>query len=137
MANRFYPTGKGAMLGMFLGMVSAPSSPVFKCSIVGAGYTYDPTHSSRADILDYEVATPIEVPNLTLTGNVLDGDDLIPGFTDADVGASVKALILWVEDGVSSRLFAYIDDAEITVFPMPIGASRIDAKWDSRGIARL
>lgn len=137
MANRFYPLGKHAMFSAFLGVTSEPASPVLKAALVRSTYTYSASHNDRADISPFEIATPVALSGVTLVAGLLDADDLVPGFTDVTVGESVGAVIIYVEDGATTYLLMYMDEADITVFPMPVGANRVDVQWHSSGIGRL
>lgn len=125
------------MFKAFLGLAVAPVTPVVKAVLVKNTYVYDASHVDVSSITAHQIATPVSLAGLSISGSTLDASDLSPGFTDATVGESVSAVILFVEDGLDSYLLLYIDDADITVFPMLVGANRVDVVWNVAGIARL
>ena len=104
-----------------------------KVALVDTGtYTFSTAHQFYSSVSAGVVGTPVALTtSRTYTGGVFDAADVT--FT-AVAGASVEAVVIYVDTGVAgtSPLFAYIDN--ITVTP---SGNDIIVSWHATGILKL
>ena len=132
MANALYPKYKqavisdGANTDLDLGTV--------KVALVDTGtYTYSALHDFLDDLTGV-VGTAQTIANTTVVDGVLDGDNVT--FT-AVTGASVEALVIYIDTGVAatSRLVAYLDtNVDLPVTP---NGGDITITWNASGIIAI
>lgn len=130
MANALYPKYKEALLAAGLNL-SAGST--LKAVLVDTGaYTYSAAHEFYSSVTG-TIGTAVALANKTITGGVLDADDLT--FTAVPAGAggasAAEALIIFNDTGTpaTSRLVAYFDTA--TGLPVTPNGGDITIAWDS------
>lgn len=130
MANLLYPKYKEALLQAGVNL----SSGTVKVALVDTGtYTYNAAHDFYDDVSAAVVGTPQTLSSKTFTGGVFDAADVT--FT-AVTGASVEALVVYVDTGTASTspLVAYIDSA--TGLPVTPNSGDISISWDN-GSAKI
>lgn len=129
MANAIYPLYKEAVLQNTAG---SSLTGTLKVALVDTGtYTYSAAHDFFDDVSGV-VGTPQTLGSKTYTTGILDAADVT--FT-AVSGASVEALIFYLDTGVSStsRLVAYIDTGQ-TGLPVTPNGGDINIVWSASGI---
>lgn len=129
MANAIYPLYKEAVI-----QASANSSltGTVKVAMVDAGtYTYSAAHQFLSSLTGI-IGTAQTLTTKTYVNGTLDGDDVV--YT-AVTGASVEALVLYIDTGVAgtSRLVAYIDTG-YTNLPVTPNGGNITVTWAAAGI---
>lgn len=133
MANAIYPKYKEALLD---GNANIDiDDGTVKVALVDTGtYTYSSAHDFYDDVTGV-VGTPQTIANTTVASGLFDGDNVT--FT-AVSGASVEALIIYVDTGVSSTstLVAYIDTG-VTGLPVTPNGGDITITWNASGIFQL
>jgi hypothetical protein len=133
MANAIYPIYKQALLD---GLTDIDlNDGTVKVALVDTGtYTYNAAHDFLND-LSGVVGTAQTIANTTVTNGLFDGDNVT--FT-AVSGASVEALVIYIDTGVSttSRLVAYIDTS-VTGLPVTPNGGDISISWNASGIFQL
>lgn len=132
MANAIYPKWKEALI-----QASANSAltGTVKVALVDTGvYTYSAAHQFLSDITG-RVGTDQTLGTKTFTNGVFDAADST--FT-AVTGASVEALVIYIDTGVSttSRLVAYIDTG-VTNLPVTPNGGDIGITWNASGIFQI
>lgn len=133
MANAIYPLYKQALLD---GSANTDmSAGTVKVALVDTGtYTYSGAHDFYNDVSGV-VGTPQTIGSKTFTNGTFDGADVT--FSSVS-GASVEALIIYIDTGVSttSRLVAYIDTG-VTGLPVTPNGGDITVTWNASGIFTL
>lgn len=133
MANAIYPKYKEALLD---GSANIDANDLtVKVALIDTGtYTYNAAHDFFDDVTGV-VGTPQTIANTTVLNGTFDGDNVT--FT-AVSGASVEALIIYIDTGVSStsRLIAYIDTS-VTGLPVTPNGGDITITWNASGIFTL
>lgn len=133
MANAIYPLFKQALLD---GSANTDmSAGTVKVALVDTGtYTYSGAHDFYNDVSGV-VGTPQTIGSKTFTNGTFDGADVT--FSSVS-GASVEALIIYIDTGVSttSRLVAYIDTG-VTGLPVTPNGGDITVTWNASGIFTL
>lgn len=133
MANAIYPLYKQALLD---GSANTDmSAGTVKVALVDTGtYTYSGAHDFYNDVTGV-VGTPQTIGSKTFTNGTFDGADVT--FSSVS-GASVEALIIYIDTGVSttSRLVAYIDTG-VTGLPVTPNGGDITVTWNASGIFTL
>lgn len=133
MTNKVYPKWKEAVE-----QASANSAltGTVKVALIDTGvYTYSDTHDFWDDASAGVIGTPQTLANKTYANGVLDGDNVV---FSAVTGASVEALILYIDTGTpsTSRLVAYIDTS-VTGLPVTPNGGDINVAWNASGIFAL
>lgn len=133
MANAVYPKYKEALID---GAANIDiNDGTVKVALVDTGtYTYNSAHDFYDDVTGV-VGTPGTIANTTVTNGLFDGDNVT--FT-AVSGATVEALIIYIDTGVSStsRLVAYIDTG-VTGLPVTPNGGDITITWNASGIIQF
>ena len=133
MANAIYPLYKQALLDASSNV--DVNDGTVKVALVDTGtYTYSAAHDFYDDVSGV-VGTPQTIASTTVTNGLFDGDDVT--FT-AVTGATVEALIIYIDTGTSStsRLVAYIDTS-VTGLPVTPNGGDITITWNASGIFQL
>jgi hypothetical protein len=134
MANAIYPLYKQALLTADTN-IDIESGTV-KVALVDTGtYTYSAAHQFLSSLTGV-VGTAQTLSTNTVTSGVFDSATN-PTFT-AVTGASVEALVIYIDTGVSgtSRLVAYIDTS-VTGLPVTPNGGDITITWNASGIFAL
>lgn len=124
MASKIYPKAKETALQGGLNM----SSGTVKVSLIDTGtYTYSDAHQFYSSVTGV-VGTPVTLSSKTFVNGLFDAADAT---FSAVSGATVEALIIWVDTGSSatSPLIAFIDSA--TGLPVTPNGGNIDVAWDN------
>lgn len=128
MTNSLYPSAREAFLS---GSLSWTGSTIKAVLVDTGAYTYSAAHDFLDDIPSgARVATSGALTSKTATDGVADAADLsLVGVT----GATVEALVLFVDTGdqSTSRLIAYIDTA--TGLPVTPNGGNVNVIWDNAG----
>lgn len=133
MANAVYPAYKQALLDASSNVDL--NDGTVKVSLIDTGtYTYNSAHDFYDDVSGV-VGTPQTINNTTVTNGLFDGDDVT---FSALSGASVEALIIWIDTGAAatSRLVAYIDTG-VTGLPLTPSGTDVDIAWNASGIVQF
>ena len=106
MANKFYPKGAEKIMRAAINF----DSDTIKAVIVSDAYTFSTAHEFLSD-LGTRVGTDQTLTNKSVTGGVLDADDL--DFGTLAPGNTVKAIVIYKDTGnaTTSPLLFYIDTA--------------------------
>ena len=131
MANALYPKYKEVLLQAGVNL----STSTVKVALVDTGtYTYSSAHQYLSS-LSGVVGTAQTLGSKTFTNGVFDAADAT--FT-AVTGASVEALVLYVDTGTASTspLIAYIDIG-VTGLPVTPNGGDINVTWHASGIFAL
>jgi len=134
MANAIYPKYKEALLDG--GTNIDIKDGTVKCALIDTGtYTYNTAHDFYDDVTGV-VGTPQALTTNTVTNGTFDSATN-PTYT-AVTGATVEALIIYIDTGVAStsRLVAYID-SNVTNLPVTPNGGDITITWDAAGIFTL
>ena len=129
MANAVYPLFKEAVIQA---ASNSSLTGTVKVALVDAGtYTYSAAHQFLSS-LSGVIGTAQTLGSKTYTNGTLDAADVT--FT-AVSGASVEALVLYIDTGVAgtSRLIAYIDTG-YTNLPVTPNGGDITVTWAAGGI---
>lgn len=124
------------MLRAFFLGESFANSVNLKVALVGPDYTFNPSHTSTADLTDV-VGTPVAIPDVTISAaSVVDAPDMIPAFTGLTPGVDVAALVIYAEDSVTleDQLIGFIDTAVNEGIPFIISLDELSIRWPSGGI---
>lgn len=135
MANAIYPKFKEALLDD-LANTDLNDATVKVLLIDTANYTYSAAHQFLSDVAGAGiVATSPALANTTVTNGLFDADDVV---FSAVTGASVEAIILFVDTGVAgtSRLVGYIDTGA-TGLPVTPNGGDINIGWNPSGIFQI
>ncbi len=135
MANAIYPKFKEALLDD-LANTDLNDATVKVLLIDTANYTYSAAHQFLSDVAGAGiVATSPALTNTTVTNGLFDADDVV---FSAVTGASVEAIILFVDTGVAgtSRLVGYIDTGA-TGLPVTPNGGNINIGWNASGIFQI
>lgn len=128
MTNALYPKGRE---GFLAGDISWRDDTV-KAVLVDTGlYSFNAAHDNLDDIPSgARVATSGALTGKSVTDGVADADDLALA---AVTGATVEAVVLYVQGGTeaTSRLIAYIDTA--TGLPVTPNGGTVNVIWDNAG----
>jgi len=132
MANALYPKTKKRFMAGDIDLLSvAVYAAVVNVSGAGTLYAYSAAHATLADI----PAGAIIATSPALTGKVL-GDDASFDSDDpvlsAVTGASIEALVLYVDDGTSTYLILY-QDTGVTGLPLAPDGSDVQVLVDAAG----
>lgn len=132
MANTSYPKGMEKLLS---GQINIPTDAL-KAALLPAAYTYSASHEFLSQ-LGARVGTDQALTNTTVTGGVLDADDL--DFGVRPPGDNLKAIAIYKDTGNASTspVLLYIDQA--TGLPMATNGGAVTIPWDNgvKKIARL
>jgi hypothetical protein len=133
MANQMYPKFK-EQLWQFTANNNVAAGTV-KCALVDTGtYTYNAAHQFFSS-LSGVVGTPQTLGSKTYVNGLFDAADItVPGVT----GASVEALVLYIDTGVAgtSPLISYVDTG-VTGLPVTPNGGDINVAWNASGIIQL
>lgn len=121
MSNRFYPKGAEKLLSAQINF----STDTIKVALVTNAYTFSAAHEFLSQITTVGTAQTLE--GKTVTGGVLDGDDVAFGAMAA--GAICKAVALYKDTGnaATSPLLCYLDD--ISGFPFSTNGGELSIQW--------
>jgi hypothetical protein len=134
MANALYPLWKQQLLQFTAN--NNLSAGTVKVALIDTGtYTYSAAHQFWTSASAASIGTPQTIGTKTFTNGVFDGADVT--FT-AVTGASVEALIIWIDAGTAgtSPLVAYIDTS-VTGLPVTPNGGDITITWNASGIFAL
>lgn len=134
MANALYPKWKEQLLQFTAN--NNLSAGTVKVALIDTGtYTYNSANQFYSSASSASVGTPQTLGSKTFTNGVFDAADVT--FT-AVTGASVEALILWIDTGsnATSPLVAYIDTS-VTGLPVTPNSGDITITWNASGIFAL
>jgi len=134
MANALYPKWK-EQLRQFTANNNVSVGTV-KVALIDTGtYTYNAADQFYSSASAAAVGTPQTIGSKTFTNGVFDGADVT--YT-AVTGASIEALIIWVDTGsnATSPLVAYIDTS-VTGLPVTPNGGDITIVWNASGIFAL
>lgn len=133
MANQLYPKIKEALLTQSAN--SNWSSGTIKAALIDTGtYTYSAAHEFLSSLTGV-IGTAQTIGSKTFVNGLFDGADItVPGVT----GASVEALVLYIDTGVAatSRLISYVDTG-VTGLPVTPNGGDINVAWNVSGIIQL
>ena len=102
---------------------------------VDAGYVYSDSHASTEDVGEHFVGEAVALLNATLTGGVLDADDVtLTGLTQ---GTVIPALVIFAVWDGGSQLMAYIDSTADSTLPLTARAATASIVWDAAGIFKI
>lgn len=139
MANALYPLWK-LQLYSFTANNNLSTGTVKVALIDTANYTYSDTHQFYSSVSGTAVVgTPQTIGSKTFnvvgSAPIFDGADVT--YT-AVTGASVEALIIYIDTGTASTspLVAYID-AGVTGLPVTPNGGNINIVWNASGIFAL
>ncbi len=128
MASAVYPLGKKALMNKEIDM---DTDTIKVTGVADEDYTYNAAHEHRDDITEYSGIAGATIANITLTSNVVDGDDISPAFTSIaiDGAKDIDALIIYWNSGAAATdtLLVYID---LSTSITPNGGD-INLTWDS------
>jgi len=134
MANALYPKWKEQLLQFTAN--NNLSAGTVKVALIDTGtYTYNAADQFYSSASAAAVGTPQTIGSKTFTNGVFDGADVT--YT-AVTGASIEALIIWVDTGsnATSPLVAYIDTS-VTGLPVTPNGGDITIVWNASGIFAL
>ena len=134
MANALYPKWKEQLLQFTAN--NNLSAGTVKVALIDTGtYTYNAADQFYSSASAAAVGTPQTIGSKTFTNGVFDGADVT--YT-AVTGASIEALIIWVDTGsnATSPLVAYIDTS-VTGLPITPNGGDITIVWNASGIFAL
>jgi hypothetical protein len=134
MANALFPKWKEQLLQFTAN--NNLSAGTVKVALIDTGtYTYNSANQFYSSASSASVGTPQTLGSKTFTNGVFDAADVT--FT-AVTGASVEALILWIDTGsnATSPLVAYIDTS-VTGLPVTPNSGDITITWNASGIFAL
>ncbi|MEN9418433.1 MAG: hypothetical protein RI988_2053 [Pseudomonadota bacterium] len=134
MANALYPLWKQQLLQFTAN--NNLSAGTVKVALIDTGtYTYSAAHQFWTSASAASIGTPQTIGTKTFTNGTFDGADVT--FT-AVTGASVEALIIWIDTGTAgtSPLVAYIDTS-VTGLPVTPNGGDITITWNASGIFTL
>ncbi len=125
MTKRFYPKGAELLLTKQIDLVS----DTIKVHLMED--TYTPNFSGddyRNDISSHIVAT-VTLASKSATGGVFDAADIV--FAALAAGHDCNAIVITQEGGTdaTSPLLIYIDDADITNFPVTTSGGDVSVAW--------
>lgn len=132
MADTSYPKGMQRLLNGSINLGTAP----LKVCLVTAGYTYSTAHEFVSD-LGTRVGVDQALTNVSITGGVLDADDLDFGLLAP--GSALKAVVIYLDTGApsTSPLLLYLD--QLAGFPMTTNGGGVTIPWSdgTKKIARI
>lgn len=132
MANIAYPKGAQKILSASINF----AAHTIKAALVTTAYTFSAAHEFISDV-GTRIGTDQELTNKSITGGVLDADDL--DFGALAPGNTIKAVIVYRDTGsaATSPLLFYFD--VITGLPFATNGGALTIPWDSgvKKIARL
>jgi len=109
MANVLYPSFKEALLSGTVDLrINSPVTMEVKVILVDtADYTYSAAHTVLADVpAGARVAVSGALTGNTVSGGVFDANDVTLASVTGDVA---EALVLYLDDGATDPLIAYLD----------------------------
>ena len=132
MADTSYPKGMQRLLNGSINLGTAP----LKVCLVTAGYTYSTAHEFVSD-LGTRAGVDQALTNVSITGGVLDADDLDFGLLAP--GSALKAVVIYLDTGnpSTSPLLLYLD--QLAGFPMTTNGGGVTIPWSdgTKKIARI
>ena len=134
MANALYPLWKEQLLQFTAN--NNLSVGTVKVALIDTGtYTYSAAHQFWSSASAASIGTPQTLSSKTFTNGTFDAADAT--FT-AVTGASVEALIIWIDTGTpsTSPLVAYLDTS-VTGLPVTPNGGNITITWNASGIFAL
>tara|TARA_R110000868_G_scaffold387886_3_gene656605 strand:+ start:1546 stop:1950 length:405 start_codon:yes stop_codon:yes gene_type:complete len=134
MANAIYPNYKESLITGDANV--SLSAGTVKVMLVDTGtYTYSAAHTMITDISVGSVANSAGLATKTVVDGLFDSDNVT---FSAVTGASVEAIVLWVDSGTAaqSRVVAYIDTG-VTGLPVTPNGGDITIGWNASGIFQL
>jgi hypothetical protein len=138
--SQFYPLGLQALLQAFF----SSQAPVGVVSLyvagLDAGYVFDPTHTTIADIADHAVAQAVEITNAGVSGGAVGGDNVT--FGDLNPGDVIDQLVVfagWADDDGNqySQLFVLLDNASSSSLPLTAQGDAATITWNPAGIFKI
>lgn len=127
MTKRFYNKGAELVLTKQIDFVG----DTLKAHLVKSAYTPNyATHDFRDDLGANIVAT-VTLASKTATGGVFDAADIV--FSAVAAGNTCNAIVITQEGGTdaTSPLLIYIDNADITNFPVTTSGGDVSVAWAS------
>ncbi len=135
MANVVQPSFREYMVELAIAG-GTPVSGTLKAVLLDlASYSYDSAHDFYSDISAHAVGTPTEITNLTFTGGLLDGDNLVLASVTGDESEAV-AIILDTGVEATSPFVAYFDTG-VTGIPVTPDGSDIEVNFNASGIIQF
>lgn len=133
MANTSYPKGAQKMLSASIDFID----DTIKVALVSSSYTFSTAHEFVSDLSTTRIATDQTLASKSVTGGVLDADDLNYGAIAP--GSTIKALVVYKDTGNASTspLLFYFDT--VTGLPAATNGGVITVPWsnDIKKIARI
>lgn len=127
MTKRFYVKGAELTLGASVDWVGA----TIKAHLVKNAYAPNySTHDFRDD-LGANIVSTVTLASKAITGGVFDAADIV--FPAVTTGNTCNAVVLTKEvtTDADSPLLIYIDDADITNFPVTTSGGDVNVAWAS------
>lgn len=137
MANAVFPKFKQSLLNgdANTALTGSGTTGLYVALVDTGTYTYSAAHQFYSSLSGI-VGIDQEITTTTLTGGLIDGDDVtFPSVT----GASVEALVLYRKNAGANttwRLVAYIDTG-VTGLPVTPNGGNIGVTWNASGIVQL
>lgn len=134
MANAFYSLWKQELLQ---GSTNTSLGGTIKaCLIDTATYTYSAAHQFRSSLTGVATGTQPTLASKTFVNGLFDAADTT--FTAVGAGATVEAIVLYVDSGAAAtdRLIAFIDSFTSGMPATPNGGDIVTA-WNASGIFQL
>lgn len=132
MANSAYPKGAQRILSAGVNF----AAHTIKAALVTTAYTFSAAHEFISEV-GTRIGTDRELTNKSITGGVLDADDL--DFGALAPGNTIKAVIVYRDTGsaATSPLLFYFD--VVTGLPFATNGGAVTIPWDAsaKKIARL
>lgn len=137
MANAIYPSYKEALLNASANsaLTGSGTTGLYVALVDTGTYTFSSAHDFYNDLSGI-VGTDQEITSISLTGGVIDGDNVT--FT-AVSGATVEALVFYRKNAGANttwRLVAFVDTG-VTGLPVTPNGGDITITWNASGIIAL
>lgn len=137
MANAVYPKYKQSLLSgdANTALTGSGATGLFAALVDTGTYTYSAAHQFYSDLSGI-VGTDQEITTVTLTGGLIDGDNVT---FPAVAGATAEALIFYRKNAGANttwRLVAF-EDTGVTGLPVTPNSGDITITWNASGIIQL
>lgn len=139
MANAIYPKWKEAVMAGTAGRDldnNTAQDGIYACLVDTGTYTYSAAHEFFSSVQAAVVGSEVRIENPTVSGGVLDGDDVV---LEAVSGDTAEAIVIFRKNsGAASTwpLFAFID-TNVSNLPITPNGGDITIEWNASGIVAL
>lgn len=134
--SQLYPSFKESLLKAFFLGETFPNDVLMKVCFVGAGFTFNSTDRTLADI-EGIVSPGVLIPGASISpAGTVSAANLIPAIDGNETTIEITGFVLYAEDSVTAetQLIGHINSLQTGILPITVDGPTLNVRWPSGGI---